>query len=316
MTWTKLTQAQVQTPASTIKDFYKNSKNGKKIVFVGDSTTDPNTADLYTHLTNYYLGSGQLLEGAIYETVALSGSMVKDFIANTGAVKLSDAIAKQGDLYIISYGINDITQNRTDTQIRADLKTAIDAILSQTNGCVLLRVPNTFQNTNGSWLTVPQPQEFSSRLWEIYQTFYAYNSRVDVIDMQSLVFGRKAVDTHPLMSNQIHPSSTGYWAIVDEIVERICGIDTIPYHTFYDYDVVMKGWIFHTTDVTNTSFTFSTLSPKTLQVDDVIILGNSYSFVVSNTPSYNAGLLIWTITHSHTGSFNKYGTVKVLRKKS
>jgi lysophospholipase L1-like esterase len=316
MTWTKLTQAQVQTPASTIKDFYKNSKNGKKIVFVGDSTTDPNTADLYTHLTNYYLGSGQLLEGAIYETVALSGSMVKDFIANTGVVKLSDAITKQGDLYIISYGINDITQNRTDTQIRADLKTAIDSILSQTSGYILLRTPNTFQNTNGNWLTVPQPQEFSSRLWEIYQTFYAYNSRVDVIDMQSLVFGRKAVDTHPLMSNQIHPSSTGYWAIVDEIVERICGIDTNPYNTFYDYDVVMKGYVFHTTDVTNTSFTFSTNSTKTLQVDDVIILGNSYSFVVSNTPTYNAGLLTWTITHSHTGSFNKYGTVKVLRKKS
>ncbi|MDM5223029.1 SGNH/GDSL hydrolase family protein [Peribacillus sp. NJ11] len=311
----KLSEMVVGNSPNYIQNFYKGSKSGKKIVFVGDSTTDVAPA-LYNRFDTLYIGSGKLLEGATYLNRGADGNTVRNFVINVGKNPLNTVVADQADLYVLSYGINDIRVGGSVTQIRDDLKTVIDRMLNETSSYILLRIPNTFLTTStASWVTPNElAEEYSSRLSEIYESFRGYSPRLDIIDIPNLVFGRKSLASHILMKDQLHPNDFGYRAIGDEIAEHISA-RKIDFSDFYDHEVIAKGWINNpATDLTLTTFKFFTNSSRTIQVDDVVYLGNSFSFVIKNAPTLNTGY--WTITHEHVGSFNKYGTVKVLREKS
>jgi lysophospholipase L1-like esterase len=315
--WTKKTSSGVISSSSpNIKDFYKSSKNGKKISFVGDSTTDIAPA-LYSRL-DLYKAVGGWLQGITYVNRGNNGGTVRDFVSsNTTRNNLTLTLTDNADLYVLSYGINDIRVGGDANQIRADLKTAIDSMLAQPQAYVLIRVPNTFLTTNTSNWVVPNSsaQEYSSRMWEICESFRGYSDRLDIIDIPNLIFGRKAVASHPLMLNQLHPNDFGYSSIADEITELMSGQQKNDFNTFNDYEVIAKGWVqTPSTDITTSTFKFFTNSVKTLQIDDIVYLGNSYSFAIDQTPTVSSGF--WTITHGHTGSFNKLGVVRIMRKKS
>gem|GEM_PF-6447369 len=219
--------------APSIQSFYEGSKAGKVIDLVGDSTTEAAPA-LYERITRQYAASGGPLEGAVVHNLGTSGNTLHNFVNDVSANgnTLSKAIQEDADLYILSYGINDIrggedTEGSSPEQIKSDLKLAVDKLLKETRGAVLLRTPNPFLSKNVSktiYLTpIENAQLYSDQLWEVYDSFEGYDDRVDVLDIPNLVFGRKSMPEHPLMNDILHPNDDGYRAIADALVDRITG---------------------------------------------------------------------------------------------
>lgn len=222
----------VFSSTSNIQSFYDGSKFGKKIVFVGDSTTD-NVAPLYDELKKSTV-KGDTLEGAIIVDRGAYGNTLENFIANKAYNDnaIQRVIDDKADLYVLSYGINDIrggwgSPNSNQETIKQQMKTAIDRILNETDGYILLRTPNTFLTTNDTQLDFLQPisaaQQYSTSLRNIYESFRGYSSRVDVIDIPSLIFGQKALPSHQLMKDILHPNELGYRAIANAIIDRVSG---------------------------------------------------------------------------------------------
>ncbi|WP_177237853.1 GDSL-type esterase/lipase family protein [Paenibacillus sp. 1_12] len=217
----------------SIRLFYESSKSGKVIDFVGDSTTESAPA-MFKRFLEQYAVTGGALQGVTINNRGASGNTLHNFVNDNTANgnSLGKVIKDNADLYIISYGINDIRRSSTTgasgpTQIKADLKTTIDRLLKETKGSILLRTPNTFLSRNpvDSVLVSPieNAQLYSDQLWGIYESFKDYSDRVDVIDIPSLVFGRKAMPEHILMQDILHPNDAGYQAIADAIADRITG---------------------------------------------------------------------------------------------
>jgi lysophospholipase L1-like esterase len=130
-----------------------------------------------------------------------------------------------------TYGINDIRES-SPAQIKADLKLAVDRLLKETRGGVLLRIPNPFLSVN-RWsyiqLDVEKAQLYSDQLWEVYHSFRDYDPRVDILDIPTLVFGRQARPEHPFMQDTIHPNNAGYRAIADAVAQKISGQPVKPH---------------------------------------------------------------------------------------
>lgn len=222
-------------PAASIQKFYQIPKSGKLIDFVGDSTTE--AADgLYDQLATIYGAPGGLLEGAHIRNRGSSGNTLHHFvnqIASHGNT-LDRVIQDQADLYIVSYGINDIRESSPEL-IQADLKIAVDRLLKETHGVVLLRIPNPFLSVNRwSYIQLDKIEEkaqlYSDQLWNVYQSFRNYDPRVDILDIPSLVFGRQVRPEHPFMQDTIHPNEAGYRAIADVVARKISGqrVETNP----------------------------------------------------------------------------------------
>lgn len=218
---------------TSIKQFYGSSKSGKVIDFVGDSTTETAPA-MYKRIAEQYAVTGGALQGTTILNRGTNGNTLHNFVNDKAANdnSLSKVIIDNADLYIISYGINDIRRSSTTgatnpMQIKADLKIAIDRILAETKGNILLRTPNTLLSKNPADAILVSPIEnaqlYSDQLWEIYNSFKGYSDRVDVLDIPNLIFGRKAMPQHLLMFDILHPNDAGYQAIADAIVDRITG---------------------------------------------------------------------------------------------
>lgn len=213
--------------AESIQKFYQSSKSGKLIDFVGDSTTE--AADgLYDQLAEIYGAPGGVLEGAQIRNRGSSGNTLHHFVNQIAAHgnTLDHVIQDQADLYIVSYGINDIRESRPE-QIKADLKLTVDRLLKETHGAVLLRIPNPFLSVNRwSYIhmdKIENAQLYSDQLWDVYHSFRDYDPRVDILDIPSLVFGRQVRPEHPFMQDTIHPNEAGYRAIADAVAQKISG---------------------------------------------------------------------------------------------
>lgn len=298
----------------TFEDFYLKPKVGKKIVFVGDSTTGSAPA-IYTRL-GIYTQTGGILEGATVVNKGLSGKTLNSFLTDTGTYGLNTVIAEQANLYVFSYGINDIragvdSPGRTVAQITADLKTAIDRLLSETNAYILLRIPNPFltKNTGQGWVSPNEnAQLYSDQLYQIYEGFRGYSNRVDVIDIPSLVFGKKSLESHPYMLDQLHPNDTGYTAIADEIASRISATNKNVYK-----DVVLKGAI-TAIDTVGNKISFTTPSDKTPKINDIVYIGHNSSFPILSEP-LNTGANKWRIDYNPNIDVSRYGGLTITTDK-
>ena len=184
----------------------------KKICCVGDSTTDNTTAAMYLWNTiiNNYTGSGDSLEGITLVNHGHNGNTLLNYLA-TGT---TEVINEQADMYIFSYGINDVRVGVSNQQQIIDmLDTAIQQLLKQTKGYILLRMPNSFLTDDvgafGFVSPLASAQAYTDILYNAYMYFKNKYPRVDVLDTQTLLFGRvcTTLALNPLMDNQIHPSS-------------------------------------------------------------------------------------------------------------
>jgi lysophospholipase L1-like esterase len=212
----------------SIETFYHSTKSGKLIDFVGDSTTEA-AQGLYDQLAKSYVVPGGLLEGARIRNRGSSGNTLHHFVNQIDANgnTLDQVIQDQADLYIVSYGINDIRES-SPAQIKADLTLAVDKLLKETQGGVLLRIPNPFLSVNRwSYIHLDQievnAQRYTDQLRDVYLSFKHYDPRVDILDIPELVFGCQVRPEHPFMQDTIHPNEAGYRAIADAVAQKISG---------------------------------------------------------------------------------------------
>lgn len=205
----------------------------KKIVLVGDSTTDFATqaVEIYNQLVNRHINSGDLLDGILSTDIVnygVNGNTLSNFVNNAGTKGIASAISENADMYIICYGINDVrTGNTSQQQIENYLKEAVEKILLETNAFIVLRTPNSFllDDIGGyNWITpLSNAQLYTDMLWNAYESFRGKYGRVSVLDMQTLIFGRTCtlLGNTQYMANSLHPNSLGYKNIADVIAKNI-----------------------------------------------------------------------------------------------
>ena len=204
----------------------------KKICFIGDSTTDGLAGSaqfLYECLNRYYVNSGDNLEGVTLVDKGANGNTCYNFIDNKPSGKgINDCIAEQADLYVFCYGINDVrTGNTTKEQLKSYISTAVERLLNETNGYILLRVPNSLLADDPTGSNSVQPlsnaQLYTDMMWEAYMELKHKWARVDVLDTQTLIFGRAVLDgaNNPYMTDQLHPNRDGFYRIARCIADYI-----------------------------------------------------------------------------------------------
>lgn len=277
---------------SLINDFYKGDKNGEQIVMIGDSTTEVSTV-MYSRFAQHQLLGG-LIEGAIVLNRGSNGNTLNKFVngLSTNSYNINSVITELGataDAFVICYGINDIrggidSPGRTADEIKSDMVILLDRLLSETNAYILLRTPNTFLSTDptvGGYLDdIANAQKYTDELYNIYESFRGYDKRVDVIDLQSLIFGRECRPYNPLVKDTLHPSDDGYRATADEISFHISTRNKKV--DFANKDVVVKGYIISNTN--NVLKIVSKDSYATINVGDVVFINNDKSFVITQEP--------------------------------
>lgn len=198
-----------------------------KIVLIGDSTSDyaTSSAGLTDSLRNFHTLAGQSLYGMTADSSHIlakgyDGFTLLAWLADPA--KLTELSATGADLVIASFGLNDVRLGLcTLAQMQDRLSQLVAAIKSALPGAdVLLRMPNTMLTTNVSSFNYVQDsvgtinptglaQTYSSLLRSAYLSMIGRWGHVDVIDIQSLVFGTAARASHPLMADQLHPAAIG-----------------------------------------------------------------------------------------------------------
>ncbi|MBP3909189.1 MAG: BppU family phage baseplate upper protein [Turicibacter sp.] len=212
----------------------------KKIVFIGDSTTDGQAGVaqfLYQELNNYHVNSGDKLDGVTIVDKGSSGNTCYNFIRDeSGSKGIKACVDEQADLYVFCYGINDVRLgNTTKEQLKEYITIAINRLLKETNAYILLRIPNSLLSDDPSGNNWIQPlekaQEYTDIMWEAYQELKNKWSRVDILDMQDLIFGRKCKTKadNPFMNDNLHPNSEGMFRIARLISDYIGLKPTIRY---------------------------------------------------------------------------------------
>ncbi|MGL5348813.1 MAG: Ig-like domain-containing protein, partial [Peptostreptococcaceae bacterium] len=196
----------------SIQSFYRSSKNGKKIVMLGDSTVI--SGGKISERISLYQGVGQWLYNCSVVNSGVAGKTLSGWVKNEmqGVISSSSDV----DMYVFCLGINDLMNlGRTEEQIRNDFKTAIDGLLDGTNAYILLRLPY-ISNSKREWQKI---------LRNIYMSYIGYSARVDVIDIPSLV--AQESNKSILLADDVHLVTDGYYMVADELVARICNKNTI-----------------------------------------------------------------------------------------
>lgn len=196
---------------------WRQPNQDKKIVFVGDSTTDT-ALSIYSEIKKYYINSGDCLSGINESNLINKGSngnTIANFINNIPAGKgIDDVIALKPDLVIFCYGINDVRLGNTTLERLIELHDiAITRLLKETNAYILLRTPHPLcsDSPNGFIQPPNAGQQYTDILWECYEHFRGKYPKTDVLDLQTLVFGRvsKNVANSPLMADELHANNIG-----------------------------------------------------------------------------------------------------------
>lgn len=212
-----------------IFNLYNSYTRAKKLVMIGDSTTDSAVSNFFDDMMRKYTKSGEVLEGTEIINMGKGGTTINWFLTDSSD-QIGTAISHNADIYTLCYGINDVREgNCTKEQLKANLKTCVDRLLNETQGCVLLVTPNTMlsEDIGGHNYVVPNSsaQAYSALLKDTYIELNAmYSSdRVQLADMQELVFGNICVvkDDTPFMSDQLHPNTLGQRCRADVIANTI-----------------------------------------------------------------------------------------------
>ena len=196
---------------------WRQPNQNKKIVFVGDSTTDV-ASSIYGEIKKYYLGSGDKLSGITEDNLinmGANGNTLENFINNLPIGKgIDDIIALKPDLVIFCYGINDVRLGKTSLEKLIQLHDfAIQKILKETNAYILLRTPHTLcsDSPNGYISPSNAGQAYSDILWNCYESFRGKYPKTDVLDLQTIIFGRtsRTVVESSLMADELHANNSG-----------------------------------------------------------------------------------------------------------
>ncbi len=320
----------------------------KKICFIGDSTTDGKAGVaqfLYECLNRYHINSGDNLDGVTIVDKGSSGNTCYNFIRDENGEKgIKACVDEQADLYVFCYGLNDVRLGTTTKeQLKEYISIAIERLLKETNGYVLLRVPNSLladDPSNNNWIQpLSKSQEYTDIMWEAYMELKNKWARVDLIDMQSLIFGRtvKNKADNPYMNDNLHPNADGMYRIARCIADYIgitpiCRTDlveiakktnpTSPYLVYpkvlegAEYELICEGY-FVAMGSNYLDFAInSDMAKKIIKKGDIIKIGDKLAYDLTN-PTLNASgtnTRITGVTFSDYENNNK-GMVRVYRQK-
>jgi lysophospholipase L1-like esterase len=221
----------VSTPTGelslNLSHWFANGLTGKKICLVGDSTTSNATA-LFNEFNNFYTKEGEALYGVdSVLNFGENGASLLAFLSDIVSHGITATIAAQADLYIISYGINDVRLGQTtEDQLVSLLEQAVDDIRAGVpNADIVLRIPNSLLSSDVNGYGYVQPnsnsQFYSTLLRNAYLRLANHWDNVVVLDTQNLIFGIESLPSSIYMADQLHPSSAGYVAIAKALVDVI-----------------------------------------------------------------------------------------------
>lgn len=216
--------------------WFSQGLSGKTICMVGDSTTS-NASALFDELTKFYMKEGEALYGvASISNFGENGASLSAFLSDAVLHGITATIAKQADLYVISYGINDVRLGlTTEGQLVDLLKKVVNRLRAGApNADIVLRMPNSLLSSNINGYNFVQPnakaQDYSTLLRNAYLRLENQWNNVVIIDTQDLIFGRDSLPTSLYMSDQLHPSPAGFVALAKVLVDVI-GQRKQPYDT-------------------------------------------------------------------------------------
>lgn len=220
------------------------------MMFIGDSTSDETTSSQYMYLAlrGQHVAAGGALYGMTGDASHIvsagnNGITLANWLADSS--KLAAVVAQQPHLIVASFLLNDVRLGQCDlATAKARLTTLVNALRAAVPGAdILLRMPNPMLTTNVSSLNyvtsssgtvnpAGTAQTYSALIRSAYLSMVGQWANVDVIDIQAEVFGTVCRATHPLMSDQLHPSpfsattgSTtyggGYVEIANAIANRV-----------------------------------------------------------------------------------------------
>lgn len=320
----------------------------KKICFIGDSTTDGKAGVaqfLYECLNRYHINSGDNLDGVTLVDKGSSGNTCYNFIRDENGTKgIKACVDEQADLYVFCYGINDVRLgNTTKEQLKEYISIAIERLLKETNAYILLRVPNSLladDPSNNNWIQpLEKAQEYTDIMWEAYMELKNKWARVDIIDMQTLIFGRTVLNKvdNPYMNDNLHPNSDGMYRIARCIADYI-GItpkirtDLVkiatkenpdkPYLIYpkilesIDYELICEGY-FVAMGSNYLDFAINPTTAKNLvKKGDIIKIGDKLAYDLTNPTLSSSGsnTRIVGVTFNNYENNNK-GMVRIYRKK-
>lgn len=294
--------AQTNAQLSVLKDesvsvsnFYASNKIDKKIVMIGDSTTE--VADAMYDRFDYHINESKLLSGCTVINCGSNGNTLTNFIngISTNGWNINTVLSRHSDadIYVISYGINDVRGGELSPahgydEIMRDLRILIDKLLTATSAYIILRIPNTFLSSDPTGAgtkyldDIKKAQEYSDILYRVYNDLSDYSSRVDVIDMPVKIFGKKCVDYSPFVKDTLHPSDIGYCAIADELANRISNkrLEIANSSRF-----ITRGYV---SSLSSSSFTATFLSNNLdIKVGDVVVTNCRKTGIVTKVENSN-----------------------------
>lgn len=197
----------VGTPTIALDTWY--DKGQGKITFVGDSTIVQ-----YGTLNQLapFLLPGKPLDGSTATYLGYNGQTTMSIIANNGPAIL----AENPDIYVITGGINNVRTGAASLPVfRQQLIDYVQYIRNGRPGTpILLLMPNSFLSADvgGNGYVVPNAnaQSYSNILRDAYRSVENYWPDVYMLDAQELLWGETSLASSSSMSDQIHPSNSGY----------------------------------------------------------------------------------------------------------
>ena len=214
-------------PPRALTHWFAGGIAGKKICFIGDSTTK-NALALFAELEGKYSANGEPLHGAgPILNFGENGASLYAFMTDQVVHGLTATIAEQADLYVLSYGINDVRLGyTTEDALVARLTSTVNRIRAEApNADLVLRTPNSLLATDVNAYGYVQPntnaQAYTTMLRSAYRRLEDAWPNVVVFDAQALVFGTESLPASLLMSDQLHPSPTGNTFLASALVEVI-----------------------------------------------------------------------------------------------
>lgn len=199
--------------------------NGKTICFLGDSTT-AGAVNVHERFHTVHCASGGTLAGAMTLNYGDSGSTLAAFLTDTREHGITPAIATQADLYVLSYGLNDVREPLTTGQLRERIGEAVERLgAGVPSADIVLRTPNPMLSQNTSYYSYLEPDEsaqvYTDRIRAAYLELQQRWSNVLVWDAMAEIFGTQSLPRHPLMADQLHPNAAGEIALADGLARLI-----------------------------------------------------------------------------------------------
>lgn len=214
------------------------------------TTLTPGSAlSIYAGSNSYVKGNLAYPSGPYYNVkhynFGENGQTLANFVNGLAANSVNTIAAVNPNLVILSYGINDVRLGATSKDaLKSLLTTAVTAVQAKLPSAeIILRMPNSLMydaaNTNG-YIDAPtslaKVQSYSDILRLAYRELIGVFNNCYILDTQKGDGGifpegvQSAVGT--FMADALHPSGSGYAAIMREIANVIGNYGNVHYSDF------------------------------------------------------------------------------------